>query len=515
MSRVQVQSPASYWRNIVNGAAVAAKLTRAIIGGVYNPLTDAEDSAGFENADITDFGEPEWSVIRYGCLRNGSDNATLLNTLCAASKYQWFRRGQYSTASTITRGAFSRWVGEIPQSSYQGGGDHAPEVYLYGTEADLTDGVPLVRLNAVNTAGQAHVTENMAFVSDLDVDTGDLSTVPSTGVIGVDVSHSKEGTEFTQVAFRALRTGVSQGDTDPYLDKLTFDRCHFMQCRLAVSAAPSAGIDLVNCFINDCYDAIDAPGADVSLVNSRLNNSSYASNSSQISARRISWNGGYCEGFNNVLNPSESATCINVYFSEMFSDSGSTKFVARPQGNNVTLVFIGCRIPTNTRMINFDDVTDVSTITVICIGCSGGSNFGNTSDINSYLNSGLKYMGWGNSQTDWNTGPQDTSFRQNRRNAQNATYTLTIRDAWSWVFHSSGSAHTWTIPAEASLNFPVGTEVVLYNESGGGNVTLAITTDTLRFGASTGSRTIAANGYARVKKVASGVWRILDYANVT
>lgn len=475
-------------------------------------ITPAEIAAGVVP---TVFSEDEFTVQRYGLLTDGTDNASALNALCAALKYQYFKRGQYNIESTVTRGAYSRWVGEIPQSSYQGSGSHAPEVYIYGTEADLGNGTPLVRLNAPDTQGQSQVTANIAFVSDLDVDTGDLTTVPTTGVVGIDLSHSKEGTEFVSTAFRGLKIGASQGDADPYLDKVTFDKCHFMQCRTAVSAVPSAGLEFTNSMFNDCYDFIDAPGADVSLVNSRLNNSSYASNSSQISARRISWNGGYAEGGNNLINPSERGICIGVYFSEMFSDNGATKFVSRPQGDNVTLIFIGCRIPTNTRLINFADVTNIHTITVICIGCTGGSNFGGTSDINSYLDSGLKYMGFGNAQAAWNTSYLDDNFRQNRRNSQNSDYTFTRRDAWSWVFHSSGSTHTYTIDSEANLNLPIGTEITVYNENGGGNVTLAITTDTLRFGSGTGSRTIAANGYARIKKVASAVWRILDYANVT
>ena len=42
----------------------------------------------------------------------------------------------------------------------------------------------------------------------------------------------------------------------------------------------------------------------------------------------------------------------------------------------------------------------------------------------------------------------------------------------------------------------------------GGNVTIAITTDTLRWGSSTGSRTLAANGTATALKVASTTWRL-------
>jgi hypothetical protein len=87
-------------------------------------------------------------------------------------------------------------------------------------------------------------------------------------------------------------------------------------------------------------------------------------------------------------------------------------------------------------------------------------------------------------------------------------YTLTLADASKHYYHVSATPHTLTIPANASVAFPVGTEIKIVNENGAGNVTLAITTDTLRWGSSTGSRTIAANGSATLLKVAATVWRL-------
>jgi hypothetical protein len=94
-------------------------------------------------------------------------------------------------------------------------------------------------------------------------------------------------------------------------------------------------------------------------------------------------------------------------------------------------------------------------------------------------------------------------------NTQNGTYQFVMGDAGKTIYHTSGSAHTYTIPANGAVAFPIGTIVAIENENGGGNVTLAITTDTLRWGASTGSRTIAANGSAAIKKVTSTLWRLV------
>lgn len=92
--------------------------------------------------------------------------------------------------------------------------------------------------------------------------------------------------------------------------------------------------------------------------------------------------------------------------------------------------------------------------------------------------------------------------------AFNATRTVAGVDNGQTLYHTSGSAHTLTIDSNANLALPIGFMFSVENESGGGVVTVAITTDTLRFGALTGSRSIAANGTAYLKKVAATLWRM-------
>jgi hypothetical protein len=87
-------------------------------------------------------------------------------------------------------------------------------------------------------------------------------------------------------------------------------------------------------------------------------------------------------------------------------------------------------------------------------------------------------------------------------------YTLALTDSGGHYYHVSGTPHTLTIPANGSVAFPIGTVIAIVNENAAGAITLAITTDTLRWGSSTGSRTIAANGTATLLKVTSTVWRL-------
>lgn len=94
---------------------------------------------------------------------------------------------------------------------------------------------------------------------------------------------------------------------------------------------------------------------------------------------------------------------------------------------------------------------------------------------------------------------------------QDGAYGILIEDAGTTIRHSSATPHTYTIPANASVAFPVGTAITIINEPGGGAITLAITTDTMNRGdgvAGTGSRTISANSAATIIKTAATTWMI-------
>lgn len=96
-------------------------------------------------------------------------------------------------------------------------------------------------------------------------------------------------------------------------------------------------------------------------------------------------------------------------------------------------------------------------------------------------------------------------------NTQNGTYSLVITDRGKTIYHTSGSAHTYTVPTNTSVAFPVGTVVTVINANGGGDVTLAAAVGvTLRQAGSsnTGSRTLAANGVATLIKVDTNTWYI-------
>lgn len=98
------------------------------------------------------------------------------------------------------------------------------------------------------------------------------------------------------------------------------------------------------------------------------------------------------------------------------------------------------------------------------------------------------------------------------QNSQSGAYTLVLSDANKHILHPSAdtTARTFTIPANASVPFPIGTAVTFVNQNGAGVITIAITSDTMRLAGAgtTGSRTLAANGMATALKVTSNEWII-------
>lgn len=113
---------------------------------------------------------------------------------------------------------------------------------------------------------------------------------------------------------------------------------------------------------------------------------------------------------------------------------------------------------------------------------------------------------------------QATSIPQN---IQTVNYTLVLADAGKHIFHPASDlvADTWTIPAAASVAFPIGTAITFINMSTA-LITIAITTDTLYLSTvgSTGNRILGQFGSATAIKVAglssAGVW-LISGSNLT
>ena len=97
-------------------------------------------------------------------------------------------------------------------------------------------------------------------------------------------------------------------------------------------------------------------------------------------------------------------------------------------------------------------------------------------------------------------------YRGLPQNSQTASYTLALSDAGKHISITTGGV---VIPANGSVAFPIGTTIVVFNNSGS-NQTISITTDTLRQAgtANTGSRTLAQYGLVTMVKMTSTMWVI-------
>lgn len=112
----------------------------------------------------------------------------------------------------------------------------------------------------------------------------------------------------------------------------------------------------------------------------------------------------------------------------------------------------------------------------------------------------------------WELGFTDFSVdsRQVPQNAQTGNYTLTTTDYGKHIYHAAAAAAaTYTIPANASVPFEIGTTITFVNMSTN-NVTIAITTDTMYLAGTgtTGSRTLAQYGMATALKMTATTWII-------
>lgn len=130
----------------------------------------------------------------------------------------------------------------------------------------------------------------------------------------------------------------------------------------------------------------------------------------------------------------------------------------------------------------------------------GGANYGTAGQV---LTSGGP-----SAAPTWSTVSGGGGFTQN---SQSADYTLILSDSGKQIFHPSTdtTARTFTIPANSSVAYPIGTELTVINQYGAGTVTLT-STDTLRLATTgtTGNALVATGNMAQLIKVTSTEWLV-------
>ena len=111
--------------------------------------------------------------------------------------------------------------------------------------------------------------------------------------------------------------------------------------------------------------------------------------------------------------------------------------------------------------------------------------------------------------TTWTSAAPPSSAVQYPQNIQSADYTLVLGDAGKQIFHPASdiASRTYTIPANSSVAFPIGTVVLFTVENGGAPVRVAINSDTLVIGdGRLGAATVQQNNTLMAIKVTSTKW---------
>lgn len=103
-------------------------------------------------------------------------------------------------------------------------------------------------------------------------------------------------------------------------------------------------------------------------------------------------------------------------------------------------------------------------------------------------------------------------YRNIPQNAQSTNYTAVLADGGSHLLHPTGdaAARTFTIPANASVAYPLGTAITFANGNAVPDLIISINADVMRMAKTglTGSRTLAANGMATALKITATEWLI-------
>lgn len=108
-------------------------------------------------------------------------------------------------------------------------------------------------------------------------------------------------------------------------------------------------------------------------------------------------------------------------------------------------------------------------------------------------------------------GTDAVGFRNVPVNSQSTAYTLVLADSGKVILHpsSDATARTFTIPANSSVAYAIGTAITFINMTTQ-VVTIAITTDTMYLSSAgtTGNRSLAQYGSATAIKITSTNWII-------
>jgi hypothetical protein len=219
---------------------------------------------------------------------------------------------------------------------------------------------------------------------------------------------------------------------------------------------------------------------------------------------------------NGAITNAQSMTSAQVIFTSSVAGLTSAAALIQCNGSTDTIsvqVFsqaasgtVGATNAASSTTINAEMVISLLSGSVGATGPTGGigptGNAGATGTAGSATNTGA-------------TGPSGPTGPAaiGAPNSQSAAYTTVLSDANGIVLHPTAdtTARTFTIAANSSVPYPVGTAITFVNQTGAGVLTISINTDSLFLAgaaSTSGSRTLTAYGIATAVKITSTQWVI-------
>jgi len=206
---------------------------------------------------------------------------------------------------------------------------------------------------------------------------------------------------------------------------------------------------------------------------------------------------GYHSLYQSSPNNQGNNTAVGVYalksIGTSLSGGGSNIAIGYAAGFSPVALDTG----TNNILIGVQAVTDNTNSTgEVVIGYQTTGNGNNTVTI-------------GNKTTTTGSYIQNVLIQQN---PQSANYTCVLADGGKQIFHPSAdtTSRAFTIPANSSVAYPIGTTITFINQHGAGDITISVISDNMYLagGGTTGTRTLLPNGIATAIKVTTTEWLI-------
>jgi hypothetical protein len=131
-------------------------------------------------------------------------------------------------------------------------------------------------------------------------------------------------------------------------------------------------------------------------------------------------------------------------------------------------------------------------------------------------NSGVDFLSLDNdgaSLTTRNVSASEVGYKGTPQNSQSGSYTLVLADAGKVLRYTGTGGHTLTIPANASVAYPLGTVIrIMHYGTSSTSLSIAITSDNLYLAgtnfATSGTRALASGGVAVIEKADATSWLI-------